>query len=449
MKYLYDDINPISIHESYDTPNGDYESYNSLEESKLPTKSRNNLPDSEFGIPEERKYPLNDKAHVKAAIRMFNKCEEKYEKELAKNIIKKIKEYDMLDEISVSKDNRFYSYFTKAFPSKIKESTEINGFFNNLDQPIEEVNAYKVTKALSGFPIQAVGINIKSKADINKIIADANSKKEALEKLKKLRPRLKSGTTYRKNAGNILPKNISPNYKFKSAVYDNLLEYLDKKIAELEESSLSRYDTHEIQSLNEGFFGLTDDGKNIKRKLSEIVSLYREKMALDSHSLSTDTNKYFPLIRKEIEKSFRLQAMHVSKIAKYEAPIIVGGTIATEIKSVGMHQSYTMVINNKIYTMLLAYTYEMSAGLMIHGFKETKSTIIPMDIIKYACKIVDGNAGLSIFKRSMMLNQLGEAGTTNQFSTINKIVDYTNSHNFNIEAYPSRIAPYIDFKERR
>lgn len=172
-------------------------------------------------------------------------------------------------------------------------------------------------------------------------------------------------------------------------------------------------------------------------------------MALDSHSLSTDTNKYFPLIRKEIEKSFRLQAMHVSKIAKYEASIIVGGTIATEIKSVGMHQSYTMVINNKIYTMLLAYTYEMSAGLMIDGFKETKSTIIPMDIIKYACKIVDGNAGLSIFKRSMMLNQLGEAGTTNQFSTINKIVDYTNSHNFNIEAYPSRIAPYIDFKERR
>ncbi len=255
MKYLYDDINPISIHESYDTPNGDYESYDSLEESKLPTKSRNKLPDSEFGIPEERKYPLNDKAHVKAAIRMFNKCESKYEKELASNIIKKIKEYDMLEEISVSKDNRFYPYFTKAFPSKIKESTEINSFFENIDKPIEENKLiYKIDKVAKGLPGEAIAVNISSKRDIDKIIANADSKKDALEKLKKLRPKLKSGTTYRKNAGNILPKNISPNYKFKSAVYDNLLEYLDKKIAELEESSLSRYDTHEIQSLNEGFF---------------------------------------------------------------------------------------------------------------------------------------------------------------------------------------------------
>ena len=79
-------------------------------EGKLPTERRNKLKDKEFGIPSKRKYPLNDADHVKAAIRMFNHVDKEDEALLAKNIIKKIKKFDITD-IEVGKENRFYNYY--------------------------------------------------------------------------------------------------------------------------------------------------------------------------------------------------------------------------------------------------------------------------------------------------------------------------------------------------
>lgn len=79
-------------------------------EAKLKTSARKKLKDSDFGIPSKRKYPLNDEDHVRAAIRMFNHCEKEDEKELAENIIKKIKEYKMTN-LEVSEENRFYKYY--------------------------------------------------------------------------------------------------------------------------------------------------------------------------------------------------------------------------------------------------------------------------------------------------------------------------------------------------
>ena len=35
--------------------------------AKLPTKTRNKLPKSDFGLPGERKYPMEDKAHARNA----------------------------------------------------------------------------------------------------------------------------------------------------------------------------------------------------------------------------------------------------------------------------------------------------------------------------------------------------------------------------------------------
>lgn len=81
----------------------------SINESKLPSKERNNFDDSVFGIPSLRKYPLNDKAHVLAAIRMFNHVDAEHEKELAINIIKKMKEYGISPD-RVGDDNRLKKY---------------------------------------------------------------------------------------------------------------------------------------------------------------------------------------------------------------------------------------------------------------------------------------------------------------------------------------------------
>ena len=83
-------------------------------EAKLTAKQRNSLSKSDFGIPptKDKKgaYPLNDPAHVRAAIRMFNHCDPKDEKVLARNIIKKLKAFG-INDIEVGPDNRFSKYY--------------------------------------------------------------------------------------------------------------------------------------------------------------------------------------------------------------------------------------------------------------------------------------------------------------------------------------------------
>lgn len=64
-------------------------------ESKLSNNKRDKLKDSEFGIPDKRAYPLNDKSHVEAAVRMFPHADDSDKKELAKRIISKAKEFNM------------------------------------------------------------------------------------------------------------------------------------------------------------------------------------------------------------------------------------------------------------------------------------------------------------------------------------------------------------------
>lgn len=63
--------------------------------SKLSTEQRNQLTDSDFGIPEKRMYPLHDKAHVESAVKLFGHAETKYKKSLARKILSRAREYGM------------------------------------------------------------------------------------------------------------------------------------------------------------------------------------------------------------------------------------------------------------------------------------------------------------------------------------------------------------------
>lgn len=92
-----------------------------INESKLSTKDRKELSDSEFGIPQTRSYPINDEEHVRAAIRMFNHCPKEYEKTLAKNIIKKLKHFNITD-IEVGEENRFSKYYRSLKEVTVKTS---------------------------------------------------------------------------------------------------------------------------------------------------------------------------------------------------------------------------------------------------------------------------------------------------------------------------------------
>ena len=84
--------------------------YRYIVEKTLKARNRNALDDSDFGIPSLRKYPIPDKAHVKAAIQRFNHVEKSYEKELADNLITAMKKFNMMNEVKVGNENRFKKY---------------------------------------------------------------------------------------------------------------------------------------------------------------------------------------------------------------------------------------------------------------------------------------------------------------------------------------------------
>lgn len=69
----------------------------------MDTKKRNQLPDSAFAFPKERKMPLNDAEHVRNASARFNQVEDvsKPEKEAAK---KRIERAAKQEDVELSKE---------------------------------------------------------------------------------------------------------------------------------------------------------------------------------------------------------------------------------------------------------------------------------------------------------------------------------------------------------
>ena len=55
---------------------------------RLDTAQRNELPDSAYGLPERREYPMPDAAHVRAAEAYFRYCPEELKPQLAKAILR-------------------------------------------------------------------------------------------------------------------------------------------------------------------------------------------------------------------------------------------------------------------------------------------------------------------------------------------------------------------------
>lgn len=60
---------------------------------KLNSEERKNLPDSVFGLPERREYPMPDAAHVRAAEAYFRYCPEDLKPVLARAILERAKEF--------------------------------------------------------------------------------------------------------------------------------------------------------------------------------------------------------------------------------------------------------------------------------------------------------------------------------------------------------------------
>lgn len=80
-----------------------------VKENALTTDKRNALRNKTFGIPELRKYPMNDREHVISAIRYFNHVDSDHEEELAKNVVRMMKRYNISPSI-VGDKNRLKKY---------------------------------------------------------------------------------------------------------------------------------------------------------------------------------------------------------------------------------------------------------------------------------------------------------------------------------------------------
>ena len=70
---------------------------------RLDSEERRELPDSLFGLPERREYPMPDAAHVRAAESYFRYCPEDLKLRLARAILRFGKEYGVDVESPVVK----------------------------------------------------------------------------------------------------------------------------------------------------------------------------------------------------------------------------------------------------------------------------------------------------------------------------------------------------------
>ena len=91
--------------------------------AKLTAKQLKALPDSMFGLPKTRQYPMPDKAHVIKAIQFFKYCKDSDKPELARNINRRAKELKM--QIKVQPSSAFYKYADKSI---LKEATMVQEF---------------------------------------------------------------------------------------------------------------------------------------------------------------------------------------------------------------------------------------------------------------------------------------------------------------------------------
>ena len=89
------------------------------QESTLLETKRSELPDSVFGIPEQRKFPLDSAKHVRSAIHLFGHAQEDKKKALAKRIKAAAKKYN----ISIPETTQCYKYLSEGAISSIIPDT--------------------------------------------------------------------------------------------------------------------------------------------------------------------------------------------------------------------------------------------------------------------------------------------------------------------------------------
>lgn len=242
---------------------------------------RSELPDSSFGIPEDRKYPLDTEQHVKSAIKLFGHAEESKKKYLAKRINTAAKKYD----ISIPETTQCYKYLSEG------------GFYDMIPEDITTI-VFDMGNVLVGSDIEgtihrALTINHTLIHQISDILIDDIISCEPKDK------GIKNGTVkYAKNYFNSIVPEIVLQY---TDLIFNLLNdalfkysYVDELIASFKTKGYMVYYlsnwmgwTYELQKeffgplISKFDGGLFSFETNYEKPQEEFYRLFFEKFHLD------------------------------------------------------------------------------------------------------------------------------------------------------------------------
>lgn len=122
-------------------------------ESCIIETSRTNLKDNQFGIPEDRKFPLDSEKHIMSAIKLFGHAEESKKKALAERIKTAAKKYN----IKIPETTQVYkylseSYFSEAFTNKIIIPTEVKNIVFDMGSVLVDADTLGSFKANKDIP---------------------------------------------------------------------------------------------------------------------------------------------------------------------------------------------------------------------------------------------------------------------------------------------------------
>lgn len=198
-----------------------------------------------YGIPIEKKYPLNNEDEVRIAIGNFNKCPIIKRKILANNINKRLIDFDMM--VSLYDDNEFINYIDKRYLADVSNN-EIRACYSN-----------------TCFDITQIQHSTKTSDEYNKDVYDTMVKfAEETNDMEKLTDFLREGNDYADSITRSMKTSEPESLMIMDIIkhtYDSLY------LVSLQYNVSTEYVNKLLTDLEEMYLELQNDSYMVKRKI--------------------------------------------------------------------------------------------------------------------------------------------------------------------------------------
>lgn len=213
-----------------------------------------------YGIPELEKYPMPDEKHVRSAIRFFNYVDKEHEEELAKNIISKMKKYNISPDC-VGEKNRLKQYLEESDSFILNEGQFTQATIIYRIHPKKSIDQILKTHKYEGLLNMAT--KLTKEEDVRYLIRDSRignkqftTIMERIEKCNKLGDCKETHNYYKYIQKNFIDrgitvKDVELTVKWYTEVYDPALKARLKEIKE-KNKKLHESVVHELMSAATG-----------------------------------------------------------------------------------------------------------------------------------------------------------------------------------------------------